>query len=158
MKFRLSESIYTENGFKNRKDYLASLADDYGIDLGTVLNLASVLGPDEDFDALVTELEYLMYDKFNNSDDDYEEDDDKQFTLWSFYDEDLRGVEDSIELDWGDDPDFNDWIWEKCAQGNYVKLKDWVNGEETIYRPVEFNDEDTADLVISSGAPVYNGR
>ena len=57
----LKESVYTDMGFSNRKEYLNSLADDYGVDIQTVYDLASVLGPDEDFDALVTELEDLMY-------------------------------------------------------------------------------------------------
>ena len=53
-------SIYTEEGYKNRKDYLNNLADDFGIDRETVFFHASVLGPDEDFDGLVTNLEDLM--------------------------------------------------------------------------------------------------
>lgn len=63
----IKESIYTDNGFSSRKDYLNSLADDFGIDKNTVYDLASVLGPEEDFDALVTELEDMA--------DDYEETD-----------------------------------------------------------------------------------
>ena len=50
-------SIYTDNGYTNRRDYLNSLAEDYGIDLNTVLVLANMLGPSEDFDGLVTALE-----------------------------------------------------------------------------------------------------
>ena len=56
---KITESVYTENGYKNRKDYLMSLADEYGVDVNTVLELASILGPSEDFDALVTEIEDL---------------------------------------------------------------------------------------------------
>ena len=58
----INESIYTDNGFKNRADYLQSLADDFGIDINTVKDLASVLGAEEDFDALVTELEDMADD------------------------------------------------------------------------------------------------
>ena len=58
----IKESIYTDNGFKNRADYLQSLADDFGIDINTVKDLASVLGAEEDFDALVTELEDMADD------------------------------------------------------------------------------------------------
>jgi hypothetical protein len=50
-------SIYQENGYENRKDYLTSLADDFGIDTDTVFALAGILGPSEDFDGLVTTLE-----------------------------------------------------------------------------------------------------
>jgi hypothetical protein len=57
-------SIYTENGYKNRKDYLNNLADEMGIDHETVFFYASVLGPDEDFDGLVTSLEDMAIDGF----------------------------------------------------------------------------------------------
>lgn len=50
-------SIYTEQGYDSRRDYLDSLADDFGIDKTTVYTLASLLGPNEDFDGLVTALE-----------------------------------------------------------------------------------------------------
>lgn len=53
-------SIYTEEGYKNRKDYLNHLADEYGIDRETVFFYASTLGPDEDFDGLVTSIEDLI--------------------------------------------------------------------------------------------------
>ena len=49
-------SIYTENGYENRRDYLLCLADDYGVDIATVTAIASILGPSEDFDGLVTAL------------------------------------------------------------------------------------------------------
>lgn len=51
------ENIYKENGYENRRDYLDSLADDFGIDKQTVYAMASLLGSTEDFDALVTALE-----------------------------------------------------------------------------------------------------
>lgn len=63
MKLHIKENIYTDNGFSSRKDYLNSLADDFGIDKNTVYDLASVLGPEEDFDALVTELEDMVDEK-----------------------------------------------------------------------------------------------
>jgi len=50
-------SIYTEQGYENRKDYLDSLAEDYGIDRSMVYAAASMLGPNEDFDGLVTTLQ-----------------------------------------------------------------------------------------------------
>jgi hypothetical protein len=50
-------SRYVNNGYKDREDYLATLADDYGIDSMVVNELAGMLGPSEDFDGLVTELE-----------------------------------------------------------------------------------------------------
>ena len=50
-------SIYTENGYANRKDYLDSMAAEYGVDRESVYALASVLGKSEDFDGLVSALE-----------------------------------------------------------------------------------------------------
>ena len=51
------ENIYQEHGYENRKEYLNSLAEDFGVDEGMVYSLASVLGKIEDFDGLVTSLE-----------------------------------------------------------------------------------------------------
>lgn len=51
-------SIYTENGYANRKEYLKELADEYGKDL--VYTLTSVLPASEDFDGLVSALEDAM--------------------------------------------------------------------------------------------------
>tara|TARA_B110000503_G_C7146848_1_gene413397 strand:+ start:671 stop:829 length:159 start_codon:yes stop_codon:yes gene_type:complete len=48
-------NVYTENGYKNRKDYLASLCEEY--DSESVYLLAELLGESEDFDGLVTSLE-----------------------------------------------------------------------------------------------------
>ena len=50
-------SIYTDNGYTSRRDYLVSIADDMGIDESTVFAMADILGPNEDFDGLVCELE-----------------------------------------------------------------------------------------------------
>ena len=48
-------SIYTENGYDNRKDYLDELREDYGSDL--VDAMITVLPASEDFDGLLTALE-----------------------------------------------------------------------------------------------------
>jgi hypothetical protein len=50
-------SIYTDEGYKNRKDYLNSLADEYGIETDIVYSIASILGASEDFDGLISSLE-----------------------------------------------------------------------------------------------------
>ena len=50
-------SVYAQSGFRDRKDYLSHLAEDYGLELDTVLAIANVLGPNEDFDGLVIALE-----------------------------------------------------------------------------------------------------
>jgi len=46
--------VYQRNGYKNRRDYLENLASNHAVPLKVVLELASVLGPEEDFDGLVT--------------------------------------------------------------------------------------------------------
>ena len=48
---------YEAMGFSNRKEYLESLADEYCTDIDTVLSMAEILGPSEDFDGLVTSLQ-----------------------------------------------------------------------------------------------------
>lgn len=50
-------SIYTDEGYTSRRDYLENLADDYGVNRDTVFALAAMLGSNEDFDGLVTAVE-----------------------------------------------------------------------------------------------------
>ena len=50
-------TVYQEQGYNSRRHYLECLADDLGIDKSTVFMMAQMLGPDEDFDGLVTSLE-----------------------------------------------------------------------------------------------------
>jgi hypothetical protein len=50
-------SIYTENDYKDRRDYLLHLAFEYDADLPTVYAIANTLGQDEDFDGLVSALQ-----------------------------------------------------------------------------------------------------
>lgn len=50
-------NIYQENGYKSRKDYLESLASEYGVDYQSVVCLAALLGEEESFDALVSAVE-----------------------------------------------------------------------------------------------------
>lgn len=53
----MNSDLYTAEGYENRDDYLKCLADDFDVPLKTVRMLADVLGPNEDFDGLVTSLE-----------------------------------------------------------------------------------------------------
>lgn len=46
-------SRYEEDGFESRAEYLADVADEYGLSLETVVTLAALLGGDEDFDGLI---------------------------------------------------------------------------------------------------------
>jgi hypothetical protein len=50
-------NIYQEHGYENRREYLEELADENGADLRAVLELASILGPEEDFDGLVSSIQ-----------------------------------------------------------------------------------------------------
>jgi hypothetical protein len=72
-----NDARYTANGYKDRNDYLNTLADDMGIDTMAVHMIADMLGETEDFDGLVTELEdfgYLgMFDRALDDDSENEE-------------------------------------------------------------------------------------
>ena len=50
---------YTAHGYNSRGEYLEHLAEEYGADLGLVQAAAQILGPNEDFDGLVSVLEDL---------------------------------------------------------------------------------------------------
>lgn len=50
---------YTKHGFKDREEYLDSLADEYGQPKMVVHALADLLGPNEDFDGLINALEEI---------------------------------------------------------------------------------------------------
>jgi hypothetical protein len=51
------ENIYQQHGYKNREDYLQSLSEEYDVDIEVVYQMADILGEEEDFDGLVTNLE-----------------------------------------------------------------------------------------------------
>jgi len=50
-------SVYQENGYESRDDYLKCMSEDYERSLFDVYELSEVLGQDEDFDMLVTTLD-----------------------------------------------------------------------------------------------------
>jgi hypothetical protein len=50
-------SVYTDNGYANRQEYLNELREDFG---GLVDILTGILPASEDFDGLVTALEDAM--------------------------------------------------------------------------------------------------
>ena len=61
------ENVYERNGYDNRKHYLECLAEDYGVDKAVVFEMASILGQNEDFDGLVTDIQDYadgFYDNF----------------------------------------------------------------------------------------------
>lgn len=53
----LDRNVYTENGYKDRNDYLKNLSDKYCLDEELVTMIADMYGADEDFDGLVSTLE-----------------------------------------------------------------------------------------------------
>ena len=50
-------TVYKENGYSNREDYLKSLAEGFDMEYKDVLMLATTLGEEEDFDGLIAVLE-----------------------------------------------------------------------------------------------------
>jgi hypothetical protein len=48
---------YRRAGFANRREYLDSVAEDFGVDKCVVYGIAAMLGPNEDFDGLLTSVE-----------------------------------------------------------------------------------------------------
>lgn len=63
---RADMSVYTDNGYENRKAYLLDLADEYDVPVHDVFMMAQLLGPSEDFDGLVSTLE--EYDALSGMD------------------------------------------------------------------------------------------
>lgn len=53
----MERNIYQEYGFENRAEYLKGLAEDYEVEYEDVVMIASMLGPNEDFDGLISSLE-----------------------------------------------------------------------------------------------------
>ena len=49
-----TKSIYQENGFTNRTEYLQNLSFEYEVPLDVVEMFADMLGNNEDFDGLVS--------------------------------------------------------------------------------------------------------
>lgn len=50
------KSKYAIEGYGSREEYLKSLAEDFGVPKYKVMIIASILGPEEDFDGLVAYL------------------------------------------------------------------------------------------------------
>jgi len=50
-------TVYEDNGYKNRTEYLWSLTEDHQVSIETVHLYSDLMGPSEDFDGLVSALE-----------------------------------------------------------------------------------------------------
>ncbi|AEF83527.1 RNA polymerase beta-subunit [Treponema primitia ZAS-2] len=57
----MNDSVYKSHGYEGRDEYLENLADDYGVDSMIINAIAEMLGPDEDFDGLLSDLEDFEY-------------------------------------------------------------------------------------------------
>ena len=51
------KNIYEEHGYESRHEYLLALAEEHGIDVGDVYEVAALLGVGEDFDGLPSTLD-----------------------------------------------------------------------------------------------------
>lgn len=49
----MTDEIYKRHGYANRTEYLRAIAEDNGLALWIVIEMANMLGPSEDFDGLV---------------------------------------------------------------------------------------------------------
>ena len=54
-------SIYEDKGYADRTEYLEELSLDHEVSMKTVLLYSDMLGPNEDFDGLVSALELSNY-------------------------------------------------------------------------------------------------
>ena len=54
-------SIYEDKGYADRAEYLEELSLDHEVSMETVLLYSDMLGPNEDFDGLVSALELSKY-------------------------------------------------------------------------------------------------
>ena len=53
----MKRNPYLEKGYSSRAEYLLALAEEYGMEQHDVALLAGTLGPQEDFDGLISTLE-----------------------------------------------------------------------------------------------------
>lgn len=141
------ESVYTDAGFNSRKDYLKSLADDYGVDYNTVVELAYVLGPDEDFDALVSEVEDLA------DDNDFVDDDTLTGLDWYLNEYNYVLSDNSVLFGFDKFEDAYDEVLQCLTRfDTNVTLYDTIEGIKTAYdrtkidinklTPLDYTDEE----------------
>lgn len=82
----MDEDTYRLHGFKNRAEYLQSLAEEYGLDYEMICAFANLLGPNEDFDGLINALEDATADFDESLLDDFDDDDDDFYGYLYNYD------------------------------------------------------------------------
>jgi hypothetical protein len=62
----MDKTIYQEHGYESRKAYLIGLSEENDMPINTVLTLAALLGPSEDFDGLVIALQDAADGRFDD--------------------------------------------------------------------------------------------
>lgn len=53
----MQDNVYKQNGYKDRDDYLETLAKEHDVPKMALYMLADMLGPSEDFDGLLDAIE-----------------------------------------------------------------------------------------------------
>jgi hypothetical protein len=61
-------SVYEEYGYESRREYLEELEDEYACPIETVLEVAAILGEEEDFDGLVSAMKDYEATNCNSED------------------------------------------------------------------------------------------
>jgi hypothetical protein len=56
-------NLYKDNGYKSRTEYLKSLAEEFNISLSEVKMISELIGKEEDFDGLVSEIQLYLLTK-----------------------------------------------------------------------------------------------
>ena len=54
---------YKDNGYKSRTEYLKSLDEEFNISLSEVKMISELIGKEEDFDGLVSEIQLYLLTK-----------------------------------------------------------------------------------------------
>jgi hypothetical protein len=56
-------NLYKDNGYKSRTEYLKSLAEEFNISVSEVKMISELIGKEEDFDGLVSEIQLYLLTK-----------------------------------------------------------------------------------------------
>jgi hypothetical protein len=77
-------SIYTENGYSSREEYLNLLREDYGDQL--VNTFIPRYKPSDDFGGLIHAITEAYYDRFPQVEEDEDEDEEEDDDDWNYED------------------------------------------------------------------------
>lgn len=62
--YQSNMNVYQQRGYTDRLDYLKSLAENNDVPLNVVITAAEMLGPNEDFDGLISMIQDYEYIEF----------------------------------------------------------------------------------------------